>query len=177
MITKSDLLKIGSLAKPHGVSGEILIRILPELIDHDPDPEFLFLDLHGGLVPFEVQSLRIRNSGDLLVILDRLDSEEKVRKLQGAEIYIDPQEIGEPPANDLFNYSALKGFKVIDSKFGEIGVVKSVAEIKNNPVLELEHQGSEVLIPFHEHFITSVDRKCRTIHLETPEGLIDLYLQ
>ena len=53
MFDKSKLLKIGALAKPHGVTGEMLVRLSPEWLGYEPDPDFLFIDLMGGLVPFE----------------------------------------------------------------------------------------------------------------------------
>ena len=36
--------------------------------------------------------------------------------------------------------------------------------------------GVEILIPINDEFIKEVDRKNKTIVVDTPEGLIDLYL-
>ena len=37
--------------------------------------------------------------------------------------------------------------------------------------------GIEILIPMNDEFITKVDRENKTIIVDTPEGLIDLYLE
>ena len=45
------------------------------------------------------------------------------------------------------------------------------------PIFEIEHEnGTEVLIPMIDDFIKQVDRDHHKIILETPSGLIDMYL-
>ena len=39
------------------------------------------------------------------------------------------------------------------------------------------HEGKEILIPLHDNFLKEVNRKEKKIIVETPEGLIDLYMQ
>ena len=50
MIDKSDLVNIGTLARPHGVGGEVLLRLQPALTGYEPDPDYIFIDLMGGLI-------------------------------------------------------------------------------------------------------------------------------
>jgi 16S rRNA processing protein RimM len=177
MITKENLQKIGSLAKPHGVNGEVVVRLLPELEGFEPQPEFVFIDLLGGLVPFEVISVRTKGKNDLLMILDTLSTEEKARKLQGAEVYINQNELGEQPVNNDLSIHALTGYEVYDSEKGHLGKINAIIEINNNPLMEIIYKSKELLIPINEDFFKSVDNQKRVIELETPPGLIDLYLE
>ena len=41
---------------------------------------------------------------------------------------------------------------------------------------EIDKNGTEILIPLIDDFIIALDRANKTITLETPEGLVDLYL-
>ena len=41
----------------------------------------------------------------------------------------------------------------------------------------IDRNGTEILIPMNDEFIKQVDKPNKTIHVETPEGLIDLYLK
>ncbi|WP_162198162.1 ribosome maturation factor RimM [Geofilum rubicundum] len=177
MIEKSKLLKIGSLAKPHGVTGEMLIRLLPEWHGYEPDPDFLFIDLQGGLVPFEVHAIRYRNDQDLLVILDTISTEEKARRVQSADVYIDPEELGQEPAHTEFSIHQLVGFEVTDKNMGALGPIRSVADIQNNPLIELFYKEREILVPIHSEFIVRIDMEKRQMDIDAPAGLIELYLE
>lgn len=177
MITKANLLKIGSFAKPHGVAGEIVLRLSPEWSGYEPEPDFIFVELQGGLVPFEVTSLRFKNEMDLLVGIDRVDAEEMARTLQGCEVYIEPEALGQLADDESPGLNALIGFLVTDINHGTLGKIVAVHAIHNNPLLELEYKGKEVLIPFNEDFIVSMDGEKNEIQLDTPEGLIDLFLE
>ena len=52
---------------------------------------------------------------------------------------------------------------------------KGEAFDKNEPLFEIDRNGIEILIPMNDEFIVEVNRKTKTITVETPEGLIDLY--
>ena len=43
-------------------------------------------------------------------------------------------------------------------------------------LFEIDRNGIEILIPMNDEFISKVDKNNKTIFVETPEGLIDLYL-
>jgi 16S rRNA processing protein RimM len=177
MIDKSKLLKIGTLAKPHGVTGEMLIRMLPQWQGYEPDPDYLFIDLRGGLVPYEVHSIRYRNDLDLLVILDTISTEEKARRVQSADVYIDPDELGHEPAHTEFSIQQLVGFEVNDKTMGPLGKIRSVADIQNNPLIELFFKEREILVPIHSEFIVNIDMEKRQMDIDAPAGLIEMYLE
>jgi len=177
MIEKSKLIKIGTLTKPHGVTGEVLIRMSEQWHGYEPDPDYLFIDIQGGLVPYEVHNIRYRNDQDLLIVLDTITTEEKARRIQGAEVYIDPDELGQQPEETEFTLQKMIGFEVIDKTMGSLGNIISVADIQNNPLIELFYKNREVLIPIHKEFILNLDMKNRTMEIDAPAGLIDLYLE
>ena len=176
MKTKIERANIGTLAKPHGIAGEIVLRILPQWESYSPNPSYIFIELQGEVVPFQLNSLRIKNNLEWLVTVDTITSTEDAQKLQGAEVYMDLKELGEA-SEEIANTKSLLGYSVEDKNFGSLGKVKRVAEIQNNPLLEVEHKGKEILIPFQEDFIISIDKEKRMILLDTPPGLIDLYLE
>ncbi len=177
MIFPNNLITIGTLIKFHGVKGEILIRIFPEWRFNIADPPYLFLNIDGGLVPYEVLKIRVRGDGDLLVYLDQIIGGTNITHLQGADVNIESSYIENSAYEDKSNFHLLKGYQVYDKNLGVIGVIKSVSDIKNNPLLELEYNDKELFIPFHDDFIISIDHKAHRLYIKAPEGLIDLYLQ
>ena len=176
MKTETERANIGTLSKPHGIAGEIVLRILPQWESYSPNPSYIFIELQGKVVPFQLDSLRIKNNLEWLVTLDTITSTEDAQKLQGTNVYMDLKELGEA-SEEIANTKSLSGYSVEDKSFGSLGKVKRVAEIQNNPLLEIEYNGTEILIPFQEDFIISIDKEKRMILLDTPLGLIDLYLE
>jgi 16S rRNA processing protein RimM len=45
-----------------------------------------------------------------------------------------------------------------------------------NPLLQVNFNGTEILIPIFEGLIEKVVRKKKELYIKAPEGLIDLYL-
>ena len=66
---------------------------------------------------------------------------------------------------------------MIDTKRGNIGKITAINDSGAQPLFEIDKNGTEILIPLIDDFIIALDRKNKTITLETPEGLVDLYLQ
>jgi len=48
---------------------------------------------------------------------------------------------------------------------------------KLDGLFEVENNGQELLIPMNDEFIVKIDRENKTVVVETPDGLIDLYLE
>ena len=78
--------------------------------------------------------------------------------------------------NDQFYFHEVIGFKVTDKNFGEVGILKSINDSTPQALFEIEHEGNEILVPVNDDFIDKLDRPNKTLHLNVPEGLIEMYL-
>lgn len=173
MLKKSEFTHIGKLSKPHGVSGEVAIRLLPEIADNDLHPSFIFPDIDTGLVPFRVSEYRYKGDDVLLVKLPLLETEEDIRKLMGTDIYVAPHEVSGPSASTN-NINTFNGFKATDINEGELGIIDSIQDISGNPLFIINGKRGELMIPVAEEFIVNIDEDAKTIELNIPEGLLDL---
>jgi 16S rRNA processing protein RimM len=93
MLNKEDFIEAGSIAKPHGVSGEIAIRLNPQIEIQEEGPEFIFVDIDGGLVPFRVSSFRYKSDDVILVGLPLLKEEVKIKTLANHPVYLAPTNV------------------------------------------------------------------------------------
>ena len=66
---------------------------------------------------------------------------------------------------------------MIDTRKGNIGKISAINDSGAQPLFEIDKNGTEILIPLIDDFIIALDRANKSITLETPEGLVDLYLQ
>ena len=70
-------------------------------------------------------------------------------------------------------HSYLLNFEVEDSKQGKIGLIQHVDDYSGNIVLTVEYQGNEVLIPFSEDLLVSIDHNRKILVMNLPDGLMD----
>jgi 16S rRNA processing protein RimM len=77
---------------------------------------------------------------------------------------------------DQFYFHEIIGFKVVDRVFGEVGIIVKINETAAQPLFEIDREGKEIFIPMVDEFIKKVDRANKTIEVQTPDGLIELYL-
>ena len=77
---------------------------------------------------------------------------------------------------DQFYFHEITGFTVIDQNYGEVGIIKSINDNTAQALFEIMQGDKEILIPVNDDFIKKVDKENKQILLETPPGLIDIYL-
>ncbi len=176
MINKDSVQKIGVVSKSHGISGELIIRLSSGLTGAEIEPTWVFIDILGGLVPYKTNTVRYKNENELLVDLETLTCEENIRRIQGSDVYIEKGDL-KITDNNLTNPIQLAGFKVLDSAYGPIGEIISIVEIKQNPLIEIQFNDKNILVPFRDEFIVSINGAERILIIKTPPGLIDLYLE
>ena len=172
---KEDCFYLGKIVKKYSFKGELLAKLdtdQPELYE---DLDAIFVELRNNLVPFFVESSQLHKSELLRLKFEDVDSEYDADALLKCDLYL-PLELLPKLDGDKFYYHEVIGFKIHDKNFGEVGIIKSINDSTAQALFEIDRDGKEILIPMNDEFILKVDKKNKTIFVETPEGLIDLYL-
>jgi 16S rRNA processing protein RimM len=171
---KDDFLPIGYILKPHGLKGGLILEIDEGYDEILEDSGYLLIEVEGGLVPFFVSEdgINFRSSTSLSLAFDDFDSVEKVRPLCGCKIFMH-KDIG-IDQNNSDEFSELIDVIVIDKERGTLGKIIRVDDFSGNVVLTIEYAGHEVLIPLSEQIIIRLDETKKELHVDCPEGLIDL---
>jgi 16S rRNA processing protein RimM len=173
---KKDCFYLGKIVKKYSFKGEVLIKLdtdEPELYEH---LDALFIDLRNSLVPFFIESSQLHRSELLRVKFEDLDTEQDADSILKCDVYL-PLEFLPKLEGDKFYFHEVIGFTVEDVNYGNVGIIKSVNDSTSQALFEIDRNGIEILIPMNDAFIKKVDKKKKLIIVETPEGLIDLYLQ
>lgn len=166
MIRREEVVHIGELTRPHGKKGEILCRTDNGCWE-EADPDFLIVSIDNILVPFRVTDWRCKGE-DLILTIDRVDSEPAALRLCGNEAFMLRRDCAEEDNGQPMTWQDLKGFAVLDEKGGSVGRITEVDESTAN-VLAVLSDGR--LIPLHEDLITGLDSANRTIMMCIPVGL------
>lgn len=173
---KEDCFYLGKIVKKYSFKGELLIKLdtdEPELYENI---DALFVDLRNNLVPFFIESSQLHKSDLLRVKFEDVDAEADADALIKSDVFL-PLEFLPKLEGDKFYFHEIIGFKVIDKSRGNIGIIKSVNDSTAQALFEIDHGGKEILIPMNDEFIVQVDKVKKEILVDTPEGLIDLYLE
>ncbi|MEO5787769.1 MAG: ribosome maturation factor RimM [Gelidibacter sp.] len=173
---KEDCFYVGKIVKKYSFKGELLIKLDSDDPEIYEDMDSVFVDLRNNLVPFFIESSQLHKSELLRVKFEDVETEQDADALLKCDIYL-PLEFLPKLDDDKFYFHEIIGFAVEDVNFGKVGVVKSVNDSTAQALFEIDRDGIEILIPMNDAFIKKVDKENRLILLETPEGLIDLYLE
>jgi 16S rRNA processing protein RimM len=173
---KSECFFLGKIVKKYSYKGELLIKLdtdEPELYEH---MDSVFIEVRDKLLPFFIESSQLHKSELLRVKFEDVNTEEDADSLMKSDLYL-PLEFLPKLDGNKFYFHEIIGFKVLDINFGPVGVITAVNDSTAQSLFEIDRDGIEILIPMNDEFISKVDKVNKVIHMDTPEGLIDLYLE
>lgn len=173
---KKDCFFVGKIVKKYSFKGELLVKLDTDEPEIYEDMESVFIDLRNNLVPFFIESSQLHKSELLRIKFEDVDSEQDADALLKSDLYL-PLEFLPKLDDDKFYFHEIIGFTIEDVNFGKVGIVKSVNDSTAQALFEIDRDGIEILIPMNDAFINKVDKKNKLIIVDTPEGLIDLYLE
>ena len=166
MIEQSELIRSGTMRRPHGKNGELQCQMDNDYWD-EAEADFLILLLDGIFVPFRVEDWRGKGADSLIFRLKGVDSEAKALRLVNTEAYMLRRDLNEE-AEEMMTWQDLKGYEVLNSEHVVQGKVATVNESTINTLLELEDGR---LLPVHENLIIEIDEPQKRIILDLLEGL------
>lgn len=172
---KEDCFYLGKIVSKYSFKGELLIKLDTDEPDLYENLDAMFVDLRTNLVPFFIESSQLHKSDLLRVRFEDVDTEADADSLIKCDVYL-PLDLLPKLEGDKFYYHEIIGFKVTDVHFGHVGIVTSINDSTAQALFEIDRDGVEILIPMNDEFIVTVDKANKALILDTPEGLIDLYL-
>lgn len=170
-----DCYQLGYVIKPHGLNGELQILLDVDSPEEYNELESVFVLQGQQLVPFFIESLAIR--GDkAFVAFEEIEDVDAAKALKGAELYL-PLTMLPALDDDEFYYHDLVGFKLSEASGGVLGEVQAVLDAGPQELLQVKHiSGKEVLLPLTDELIIGIDKVSRTLTMQVPEGLLEVYL-
>ena len=169
MIEEKDVYKIGQIGRTHGVKGEVTFNFTDDVWDR-AESDYLFLRVDGILVPFFLEEYRFRSDSTALVKFQDYDSANDVQFLVGCEVFFPHALTPEMGEDETYTWRYFTGFQFFDKNAGFIGNIDVVDDSTQNILFQV----GDRLIPAAEEWIKDIDHKGRTIHMELPEGLLEL---
>jgi 16S rRNA processing protein RimM len=172
---KEDCFYLGKVAKKFSYKGEVLAWLDTDDPELYQDMGSVFVEFNGHLVPFFIESSSLHKNDFLRIRFEDIDNEEEADKIMGCALYLPISMLPKLEGNKFYFHEII-GFDAEDQRLGNIGKIVGVNDTSAQALFEIKKGDIEILVPMIDHFIIKVDRENKKIILDTPEGLIDLYL-
>ncbi|WP_438977519.1 ribosome maturation factor RimM [Polaribacter sp.] len=172
---KEDCFYLGKIVRKHSFKGEVVIKLDTDEPELYKNMESVYVELGNNLVPFFIDKSSLHKGNQLRVQFEDVYSEEEADYILKSDVYL-PLTLLPKLEGDKFYYHEVIGFSVFDSNFGEVGTIIHINDKAAQPLFEIDREGKTIFIPMIDDFIKKVDRKNNHIQVETPTGLIELYL-
>ena len=165
---------IGTLVKPHGYKGEMLLKGKPEILQKLTEGVPLFIAIDGQRIPFFIEEVYNDAPAEKVIIkFEFIDSNDTAGRYVSCEVFSDPEPSPGSGSAKQMQLSDYIEFRCTDRSTGAELCVTGFIESAENPILVLDHNGKEVLLPLNADYILNVDSEARTIEATFPEGLVE----
>jgi len=172
---QDELFQLGKIVRTFGTKGEVVFQVDTEILARIKNLESVYLKINENLVPFFIELIQPKAKGQAMVKFLDVDSTEDASLLAGCDIFIPLAMLPKQKGAQVYSIEIV-GYTVIDATRGETGTVKTVLELPQQSLLAIDYNGKEILVPIVDEIIKKIDRKAKTIYIEAPEGLIELYI-
>ena len=170
----NDYYYLGLITKTFGYKGQVIIYLDTDEPEKYADLKAVFIAECGEYIPYMIEEIILRS--DHTAIVKFMDVEgEDAKSLLKSELYLPLSDLP-PLTGNKFYYHEVIGFSVIDREKGEIGKCKDFIDVNGQSIMVVDGQGKEILIPAVDDFFEEIDRTGKVMHIATPEGLIDIYI-
>ena len=169
----TDFFLLGKTLKSHGTGGHLRLMVEDKFKPYFQKGTFVFLDLDGSKVPFEVS---YADDGQHFVMgLAEVEDKDTSDLLAGKEIWVDATLV---KARHRLSPRNTKGkwdkYAIHDTETGLVFPILRTEEYPQQLMAVIESNGREILIPLHEDLISSIDHGQNRLYLAIPDGLLDL---
>jgi len=163
---------VGRIGRPHGIRGEVTVEPRTD----EPDERFApgaVLQVDGPVHQLVVERTHW-HSGRLLVVFAGVADRNDAESLRGLLLHVDRGEDETPDDPDEYYDSTLTGCAVELLDGTAVGLVSEVLHLPSQDMLVVSSPDErEVLVPFLNAFVTTVDVAARRIVIDPPDGLLD----
>lgn len=171
---ENELVAIGKIVVQHGVDGAIILQhVLGRKADFKGVKALFIEEKKGSYIPYFITASSAKKADESLLQLEGISSREQATRFVRKQVWVQEEDFNFLVARDapiaLIHYDVVEGDKIL-------GQVTEVVEQPHQVICIIHIDEKEVMIPLNDSTLEKIDRNKKTIHVNLPDGLIDLYL-
>ena len=166
-------IKIGKIVATFGVNGQMIVQHNLGKKSTFKGVEAIFVEqTKGSLLPYFIKEIKPKTEEDNYVLVEDITTKEAATKLIGKAVWLLHEDF-KTLANKK-SAIALLGYKVV-SDDEVLGIINEVIEQPHQILLTIDYKGKEAYLPLHAESLINIDHKLNEVHLNMPDGLLDVY--
>ncbi len=167
-------IKIGKIVATFGVNGQVVVQHNLGKKSTFKGVETIFVEqIKGSLLPYFIKEAKPKTEEDNYILFEDILNKEAATKLIGKAVWLLQEDFKK--LSNSKSPIALLGYKVISNK-EILGIIEEVIEQPHQILLSIIYKGKEAYLPMHEESLINIDHKKNEVHLELPDGLLEVYL-
>ena len=168
-----DLIHIGKIVAPHGINGQVILEhALGKSIAFKGIDALFVENTKDSFIPYFIQSASAKTDTLSHIHFEGMHNREATQIIISKKVWLPQAEFQKLVEKNaplaLLGYMVQEGNK-------NLGVIKEVIEQPHQLLVTIDYNGQEAYIPLHEESLKGVNHAKKTINVELPEGLLDLY--
>jgi 16S rRNA processing protein RimM len=168
-----ELITVARIARPQGIRGEVVADLLTDFPERFAQTKEVWLGktmesaravelerfyLHQKRIVFKLKGYDSRNDAELL---------------RDWRVMVPQDGLVQLPKDEFFHFDLI-GCAIVTQEGQTLGTVSNVQDFGAAPLLIVEIDGREVMIPLASTICTDIDTAQKRIVVDLPEGLLEL---
>ena len=172
---KDDCFQLGHISRLHGFKGSVVAVFDTDRPQAYQNLESVLINWNDELIPFFIEDQSQNSKGHFILKFEEINSEEEAQKMIHSELWLPLNALPKLEGKNFY-YHEIVGYQMISN--GEVfGICQGVLDNSAQALFQIDSDGQEILVPAIDEFIEEINREEKSISLNLPEGLIDLYLK
>lgn len=170
-----DYLLLGEILRPHGVKGELKVRILTDYPERLAEIDAVFVGTgidDSSPTQMAVGSFRF-HQGYLLIKFKQIKDRTDAERYRGLFLMIDIEHAVPLEDGEIYLYQLI-GLQVKTEDGQVLGIIDEVLETGANDVYVVKKDGEKhpLLVPAHDETILEIDLEGEQVIMNLPDGLL-----
>lgn len=171
---ENNFRNIGKIVSAFGLKGDLIAQHHLGKKIAVSKIRVIFLEQKGGeMLPYFIENIRKKGDDELYLKLEGVETREAGLKFLRRDLWMKEEELHAHTQKN--NPIGWVGYRVLDQG-KDLGEILEVIEQPHQVLCRLEIESKEVLIPVNEQTLQKIDHKSRSLLLDLPDGLLEVYL-
>lgn len=165
---------VGEVLRPHGVRGELRVRVLTDYPERLPNIKTFYLGTDPkkpNATAYPVLAVRFHQDY-ALVTLKGIEDRNQAELLRDRYVMVDLENAVPLEEDEYYTYQLI-GLTVVTTSGQTLGKVREIMETGANDVLIVDSpEYGELLLPAHEETLAEIDFEQGVLTFAPPDGLL-----
>ena len=168
---KADLVVLGKILRSQGRDGHLKLRLNEKRLP-GPDCATIYLRRADGFEAFAVESLTLDRNAYFLKLAG-INTLAGADALNGLDVFVAEADFRRLERGLFYDFEVI-GCRVLTRDGAEVGEVVGILPAGGPVLLVVKRGDGEIYVPFTETICVKVDPEAKEIHIDPPDGLLEL---